>query len=105
MWEFPGGKLDGAESPAEAAGRELLEELSLEVVGVEDRLLSVQDGDSPFVIEFFRVSVLGEAEALEHSEVGWFDVDELRSMPLAPADAKFVDWYATVRQEGSVPGR
>ena len=94
LWEFPGGKLDPGENPAGAAGRELDEELAITVREVGERLLAIDDGASPFVIEFFPVAAEGEPEALEHSAVGWFLLEELKGMPLAPADARFVAWYA-----------
>ena len=94
LWEFPGGKMDPGESALDAATRELSEELALEVLGVGKRMVAVQDEDSPFVIEFFETTVQGEPEPLEHSQLGWFSVPELRGMPLAPADARFVEWLA-----------
>jgi mutator protein MutT len=92
LWEFPGGKVDDDESLAEAARRELAEELALHVLHVGDRLTAVEDGASPFVIEFHPVAVTGQPRAIEHEEVGWFTLDELASMELAPADARFVAW-------------
>ena len=94
LWEFPGGKMDAGEAPADAARRELSEELGLSVEAVEACLLVVEDDGSPFVIEFFETSVEGTPEALEHSELGWFSLAELQSMPLAPADDRFVRWLA-----------
>lgn len=92
LWEFPGGKVDDGETPADAARRELAEELALTVVEVGARLTAVEDGSSPFVIEFHAVSVSGEPRPIEHDEVGWFTLDDLASMELAPADARFVSW-------------
>jgi len=94
LWEFPGGKMDIDESALAAARRELSEELGLDVVTVGDRLMAVQDEGSPFVIEFFETAAEGTPQPLEHSELGWFSVPELREMPLAPADARFVEWLA-----------
>jgi 8-oxo-dGTP diphosphatase len=92
LWEFPGGKLDGAETAAEAAHRELEEELAVEVTAVGERLVAIQDEGSPFVIEFYPVVVDGEPESIEHTEVRWFSPDELGDYPLAPADAAFAMW-------------
>ena len=60
LWEFPGGKLDGVETAAEAAHREIKEELSLEVTAVRERLTTIRDEGSPFVIEFYPVVAEGE---------------------------------------------
>ena len=90
LWEFPGGKVLEGESRLEAARRELAEELDLAVVSLGDLLLSVQDEGSPFVIEFFETVTEGTPVAREHTDVGWFAAPELRSLALAPADARFV---------------
>jgi mutator protein MutT len=98
LWEFPGGKIDEGESPTEAARRELSEELAVDVLHVGERLLSVDDEASPFVIEFYPVRVSGEPKPLEHSKVGWFSVEELSTMQLAPADAEFMTWLTATRR-------
>lgn len=90
LWEFPGGKVDPGESTLEAARRELAEELELEVTSVGELVLSVADGRSPFVIDFVDTVAEGSPSALEHDELGWFTVDEMLGMRLAPADAHFV---------------
>lgn len=99
LWEFPGGKLDSGETPADAARREMAEELGVVVTEVGDRLLAVGDDPSPFVIEFFPVVMTGEPRALEHAEVGWFTVAELAELPLAPADRVFATWLGGVVRE------
>lgn len=100
LWEFPGGKVDDCESVAEAAARELEEELELSVVSVGGPLHRVDDVGGVFAIHFHRVEVAGEPRALEHDEIGWFSIDELRGMPLAPADRAFVRWLAEESAEG-----
>lgn len=102
LWEFPGGKVDPGESTLEAARRELAEELELEVASVGELILSVADGRSPFVIDFVETVAVGSPSALEHDELGWFTVDEMLEMRLAPADAHFAEHLAGVmaaRQE------
>lgn len=90
LWEFPGGKVDPGESTLVAARRELAEELEIEVTSVGDVILSVADGRSPFVIDFVDTVAVGTPNALEHEALGWFSVDEMLEMRLAPADARFV---------------
>lgn len=90
LWEFPGGKVHAGESHVQAARRELSEELELRVVSLGARLLSVRDEGSPFVIDFCEAVVEGSPVAHEHEAVGWFTLDALKDMPLAPADARFV---------------
>ncbi len=90
LWEFPGGKLHEGESTLDAARRELAEELALDVATEGDTLHTVRDGDAPFLIHFVEIEVRGDPTPLEHDAVGWFTLDELTRLPLAPADASFV---------------
>jgi len=92
LWEFPGGKCEPGESDAEAAARELREELGVEVTGVGGELFASRDEGSPFVVAFVPVAIAGEPACHEHTALAWATPDELAALPLAPSDRRFVEW-------------
>ena len=89
-WEFPGGKVELGEDVFSAVGRELAEELGVLATAVGNVLFSFREPDSPFFIHFVAVKIEGDPAALEHDEVRWVTIDEIRTLDLAPADAAFV---------------
>lgn len=99
LWEFPGGKLEPGESLLVAARRELREELAVDVRSVGDPAFVQRDAGSPFVIEFAEVDIAGEPALREHEQLRWATLDQLRCLPLAPADRSFV----SQRLDGAAP--
>jgi len=90
LWEFPGGKVHDGESLAEAADRELEEELGVRLrSAAEAPDFMRNDPGSHFRIIFLRVSIQGEPRALEHEELAWFDPAGSWVPELAPADAEY----------------
>jgi 8-oxo-dGTP pyrophosphatase MutT (NUDIX family) len=92
LWEFPGGKLEPDESDADAARRELHEELGVEVVDVAAEEFAITDPGSPFLIAFVPVTIAGEPTCHEHTALAWGTPAELARLPLAPSDRRYVEW-------------
>ena len=86
LWEFPGGKVRENESDFDAVRRELSEELNVRTIEVGETLFEVPDPGSDFIVVFKDVRIIGEPQALEHSELCWATPLELINYRLAPSD-------------------
>jgi len=91
LWEFPGGKCESGESDADAARRELHEELGVEVTEVGEAELTIADPGSSFLIVFVPVRIVGEPTCHEHIALAWGRPSDLARLPLAPSDRRFVE--------------
>jgi mutator protein MutT len=91
LWEFPGGKCEPGETDTDAIGRELREELGVDVLAVGDEAFAINDPGSPFRIAFLPVTIEGEPVCHEHTALRWGRLAELAQLPLAPSDRRFVE--------------
>jgi len=93
LWEFPGGKIDDAETAADALSRELTEELGITVTAAQPFMeLHHEYPDRIVDLEFFLVSDWrGEPAGLEGQGIRWVAISELNSEELLPADKPVVD--------------
>ncbi|HXV21321.1 MAG TPA: (deoxy)nucleoside triphosphate pyrophosphohydrolase [Desulfuromonadales bacterium] len=93
MWEFPGGKLDGNESPRNCLRREILEELGLEVaVGdIIETAYYRYDWGPVLILAFECHPLAGEIRNLQVAEHRWVALEELSSFALLPADYPIVE--------------
>ena len=100
FWEFPGGKLEGNESPEDALKRELAEELGIGVREVSywqcvehryaDRNLNVR-------LYFFHVTdFVGEPCAADGQNLRWVSPDEAPALGFLPADAGVLEQILTL---------
>jgi len=103
-WEFPGGKINGGESPQECLKRELAEELGIEVsVGAP---LNVSTHHYPTfsvtLYPFICKIVSGEIILHEHTAMAWVLPEELQGLDWAEADGPVIEEYQeeVVRDNG-----
>ena len=91
LWEFPGGKVDAGETPADALRREIREELDAEVA-VGELLLETTHAyaDRTVTLCFYRCSLHGEPKPALGQMMRWVAGQELPSLEFPPADHELI---------------
>ena len=94
LWEFPGGKVEAGETPEGALIRELKEELG---INVEQTCLAPLTFASHSYDDFHLLMPLyvcrrwkGIPQAMEGQELKWVRAQDLRQMPMPPADLPLI---------------
>lgn len=92
LWEFPGGKLEGGESPEEALVRECREECGIEVeVGEIVDVTYHRYPEKDVLLLFYRCELrAGEVRHLQVADHAWVAPSELDEYPLPPADERVI---------------
>jgi 8-oxo-dGTP diphosphatase len=88
FWEFPGGKLDPGENPAEALQRELQEELGIQVESAVP-FMTYRHSYPERIVELHVFTVerySGEPRGVEGQPLRWVSVEELAEAGLLEAD-------------------
>lgn len=102
-WEFPGGKIKTDETPEEAIGRELLEELSVhvEVNGVLGSVVHHYPDISIELIAMKCTIEVGKLYLTDHDEYRWISLPELKSVDFSEADCEIIDKILLPKQTNS----
>ncbi|MBI3132836.1 MAG: NUDIX domain-containing protein [Acidobacteria bacterium] len=89
LWEFPGGKVEPGEGPAEACRRELVEELGLTELELSTLDPITHDyGNRIVVLHPFQIST--RQEPWTRLAWGWFTLREIRRLPIPEANGPLV---------------
>ena len=94
LWEFPGGKVEDGELPEAALIRELKEELGIDVA---ESCLAPLTFASHAYDDFHLLMPLyvcrrwkGIPQPMEGQELKWVRANELRKLPMPPADVPLI---------------
>ena len=93
LWEFPGGKIEPGETPAQALVRECREELA---ISVEDPqvLASVvhryPEKTVRLILMECRIARGDVPVPQEHQAVAWVTASDLATLPICPADRELL---------------
>jgi 8-oxo-dGTP diphosphatase len=88
LWEFPGGKIEPHEAPAESLRREIREELGCEI-SVGDLVADVTHEYPTVIVHLMTYAAAvtqGQPVAREHAELRWVTLADLGRLNWAPAD-------------------
>ena len=110
LWEFPGGKVEHGESPAEACERELREELGVRITNLRD-FYTLEYDYPDFHLSmtcFFCQLVPNEEDASASAEpqandcqqaMRWIRMKSLATLTWMPADIELIELLATLDEE------
>lgn len=91
-WEFPGGKIENGETPAECATRELREEMDIHIETGDILTETTYDYGTKIVhlIAVKAIMLSGHIRLHDHDDIRWVSVSEMEDYLFAPADHAIV---------------
>ncbi len=90
-WEFPGGQVKKGETLKQCLGREISEELTLEIQGLTPFLKVDYDYETFYIrLYSFTCKAKGVVALHDHSQIRWMKPQDLTSLDWVPADEGIV---------------
>jgi 8-oxo-dGTP diphosphatase len=96
-WEFPGGKIESGETPAQCAARELHEEMDVHIETGDILTETTHDYGGGKVVHLVAVRAIllgGHIRLHDHDDIRWVTVSEMGDYLFAPADEAIVEKLA-----------
>ncbi|OQX12618.1 MAG: hypothetical protein BWK73_14500 [Thiothrix lacustris] len=91
-WEFPGGKVESAETPLRALNRELNEELGIQVQHAQP-LIKIRHvyPELAVLLDVWEVTAFsGNAHGREGQPIAWFEAEQLPALEFPPANVPII---------------
>ena len=104
MWEFPGGKIDPAESHTDALRREMREELDTDV-DVHDLVFQTSHvyPERAVALYFYNCVLKRVPRPLLGQEMRWVRRAELAALGFPPADEELIEILLARRRHSFIP--
>ncbi len=92
-WEFPGGKIEHAETPEQCLIREMWEEFGIvvDVIGFFGESLHYYETGTIKLLAYLIVWKSGKIRLNAHAAIRWVLLNELQEYDFAPADIPIVE--------------
>jgi 8-oxo-dGTP diphosphatase len=94
-WEFPGGKIEANETNEQALIREIQEELSFDLTGLNFKFFAENTHDYGhrkihIILYLIEVEIRPQFVLLDHDQLDWYDLKNIDNLNLSYGDKCFI---------------